>query len=73
MLIGVTCVSFFAMVLCYLSLTIQLPAAVAFSDYCKSPEDSQYSIVKMPGKLLDIINRKSSISQIARATSNFQS
>jgi len=48
MLIGVTCVSFFAMVLCYLSLTIQLPAAVAFSDYCKSPEDSQYSIVKMP-------------------------
>ena len=72
MLIGVTCVSFFAMVLCYLSLTVQLPAAVAFSDYCKSPEDSQYSIVKMPGNLI-VFNTKSSISKIARATSSFQS
>ncbi|CAG5096910.1 Oidioi.mRNA.OKI2018_I69.XSR.g14841.t1.cds [Oikopleura dioica] len=48
MLIGVTCVSFFAMVLCYLSLTVQLPVAVAVSDYCRNPKESKDSIVKMP-------------------------
>lgn len=48
MLIAITCISFFAMVLCYLSLTIQIPIAVAVSDYCKSPEESQENLIPMP-------------------------
>lgn len=48
MLIGMTCVSFFTLVLCDLSLSVQLSVGVALSDYCQNPAAAQENFIQMP-------------------------
>ena len=50
MLIGMTCISFFTLVLCDLSLSVQLSVGVALSDYCEQPDQAQENFIQMPGK-----------------------
>ena len=50
MLIGMTCITFFTLVLCDLSLSVQLSVGVALSDFCMDPEKAQENIIQMPGK-----------------------
>ena len=49
MLLGMTCVSFFALVLCDLSLSVQLSVGVAISDYCQQPDAARDNFIQMPG------------------------
>ena len=51
MLLGMTCVSFFALVLCDLSLSVQLSVGVAISDYCQQPDAARDNFIQMPGSL----------------------
>jgi cell fate (sporulation/competence/biofilm development) regulator YmcA (YheA/YmcA/DUF963 family) len=48
MLIGMTCISFFTLVLCDLSLSVQLSVGVALSDFCMNPQEAQKNIIQMP-------------------------
>jgi len=48
MLLGMTCVSFFALVLCDLSLSVQLSVGVAISDYCQQPDAARDNFIQMP-------------------------
>jgi hypothetical protein len=55
MLLGMTCISFFTLTICILSLSVQLTVGVGLADYCQQPAEAQENFLQMPGKNL---NRK---------------
>lgn len=80
MLIGMTCISFFTLVLCDLSLSVQLSVGVALSDFCMDPTEAQKNIIDMPNcedindieRLKALKNNADSISDIMTQLINVQ-
>lgn len=78
MLIGMTCISFFTLVLCDLSLSVQLSVGVALSDYCEQPDQAQENFIQMPDcesstelqKVKRFINVAESIDEIMTSLIN---